>query len=69
MLSAERARLADAGVVYHGDTLVHHDLPKLVVPVAAGRGKYRRKLDMLLADLPERLRPRVGSMGLSRPST
>ena len=44
-LSAEKVRLAEAGVVYPSDSLVHHDLPKLVEQVAAGRGKYRRKLD------------------------
>jgi hypothetical protein len=48
-LSAEKARLAEAGVVYPCDSLEHHDLPKLVEQVAAGRGKYRRKLNTLLA--------------------
>jgi hypothetical protein len=48
-LSAEKARLAEAGVVFPGTSLQHHDVPKLVELVAAGRLKYRRPLDQLLA--------------------
>jgi hypothetical protein len=48
-LSVEKARLAEAGVVYPSDSLVHHDLPKLVELVVAGRAKHGRKLNRLLA--------------------
>jgi hypothetical protein len=48
-LSAEKAWLAERGVIYPGDSLEHHDLPKLVGLVAAGRLKYLRPLDLLLA--------------------
>lgn len=48
-LSAEKARLAEAGVIFPADSLVHHDVPKLVELVAAGRLKYRRPLNQLLA--------------------
>lgn len=48
-LSAEKARLAEAGVIFPADSVVHHDLPKLVELVAAGRSKYQRPLNQLLA--------------------
>lgn len=48
-LTARKAQLAEAGVVFPGNSLQHHDIPKLVELVAAGRGKYLRPLDQLLA--------------------
>lgn len=48
-LTANKVRLAEAGVVFPGTSLQHHDIPKLVERVAAGRLKYRRPLDLLLA--------------------
>lgn len=52
-LTANKARLAGAGVVFPGTSLQHHDIPKLVELVAAGRVKYRRPLDQLLAGFAE----------------
>lgn len=48
-LSAGKARLAEAGVVYPAGSVLHHDVPKLAELVAAGRVKYRPRLDALLS--------------------
>lgn len=48
-LSAEKAWLAERGVIYPSDSPVHHDLRKFIELVAAGRNKYGRRVDALLA--------------------
>lgn len=55
-LSADKARLAERGVIYPSNSVVHHDLAKLLKLMAEGKLRYEPRLDALLAGFASEVR-------------